>query len=500
MEEDVALPISLAVRRRFASHLSGTGVEIGPGHVPFPVPPDVIVRYVDRWEPGVNESLFPELGQAAGFPKPDIVANLDLDRLSTLAEGSQDFVIASHVLEHLANPIAMLVEIHRVLREDGLLILLLPDRHKTFDRERAPTPLSHLVDEFQRDVTEVDDAHILDFLIGTRGPLGDTREIEMFIPAEMADEFELNRRRSVHAHVWDAEEFVKVLDFAAKSLGLRWKVVDTMPPGAEGSHGDEFGWVLARIGKGLAIRSRRPRSRWLRRQRNESHTVRRKRTVRLAVYTAIAGDYDPLREHPHIDGVDWIAFTDRPADAARTDWEWRQLVIDPTDGPRQRAKWYKINAHLALPEYDRTLWVDGSVQFHDSDFITMALESDAAWTVFAHPDRNCVYDEAIASRGLRKYDGCPIEEQVAYYRSIDHPEHWGLWCMTLMARNHRQPETTQIEKRLWAEVDRWPTNDQIAFPVVFRQSLYRPAELSGDFWNNKSFSHNMQFSRSDHDR
>jgi hypothetical protein len=221
--------------------------------------------------------------------------------------------------------------------------------------------------------------------------------------------------------------------------------------------------------------------------------------MRLAVYTAIAGNYDPLREHPQVDGVDWIAFTDRPDDADRTDWQWRKLVIGPGDGPRQRAKWYKINSHVAMPEYDRTLWVDGSLQLHDPDFIAMTLQSDAPWTLFPHPDRDCVYDEAVASRGLQKYNGCPIEEQVAHYRSIHHPEHWGLWCMTLMARNHRQPTTAPIEQRLWDEVDRWPTNDQIALPVVFREMTYRPAEIEGDFWHNRWFSHNMQYSASDHE-
>jgi hypothetical protein len=223
--------------------------------------------------------------------------------------------------------------------------------------------------------------------------------------------------------------------------------------------------------------------------------------MRVAVYTAIAGDYDPLREHPSIGDVDWIAFTDRPVDRARTDWEWRPLEIDPSDGPRQRAKWYKINTHLLLPEYDRTLWIDGSVQLHDGDFVKRALESESAWTLFPHPDRDCVYDEAVASRGLQKYDGCPIEEQVSYYRSIGHPEHWGLWCMTLMARNHRQAITTPIEQRLWDEVDRWPTNDQLALPVIFKEFSFRPGEIEEEFWDNPGFSHNMQpTAASDHER
>lgn len=207
----------------------------------------------------MNSSLFPELGEAPGFPKPDIVANLDEDRLTSLADESQDFVIASHVLEHLANPIAMLVDCFRVLRPGGLVVLLVPDRHKTFDRERSPTPLAHLVDEYRRDVREVDDAHILDFMVGTSRALGDTRDTALFTPELMAAEIALHRQRSVHAHVWNLHEFDELLTYTTSELGLRWDLVDTMPPGAEGTHGDEFGWVLARTEIDLLVTTKRRR-------------------------------------------------------------------------------------------------------------------------------------------------------------------------------------------------------------------------------------------------
>jgi SAM-dependent methyltransferase len=175
-----------------------------------------------------------------------LIANLDSDRLAAIPDVSQDFVIASHVLEHLANPLAMLVDIHRVLRPGGLLVLLVPDRHRTFDRDRAPTPLPHLIDEHRRDVREVDDAHILDFLVGTQEILGDSQS-PVRSPEEFgAEEIGIHRRRSVHAHVWDVDEFGEVLAYAADELGLRWQIIDSMPPGAEGTYGDEFGWVLGK--------------------------------------------------------------------------------------------------------------------------------------------------------------------------------------------------------------------------------------------------------------
>lgn len=93
----------LAARRRFAARLSGIGVEIGPGHAPFPVPAGVVVRYVDRWAPEENRALFPELGEEARFSRPDTASNLDRHRLTPLADQSQDFVIAGHILDHLAD-------------------------------------------------------------------------------------------------------------------------------------------------------------------------------------------------------------------------------------------------------------------------------------------------------------------------------------------------------------------------------------------------------------
>jgi SAM-dependent methyltransferase len=235
------------VRRRFGSRLTGAGIEIGPGGAPFPLPDGVKVCYIDQWKPTENSSLFPELGGPQSFPEPDMTINLDVDRLDPIADQSQDFVVASHVLEHLANPLAMLVEIHRVLKQGGLLALLLPDRHLTFDSQREPTPLAHLVDEYGRDIREVDDAHIMDFIMGCLRSAGDERETSVLLSERTADEIEMHRRRSVHAHVWDMSEFQSVLDYARDELGVLFDVLDRVLPGDEGSQGNEFGWLLERV-------------------------------------------------------------------------------------------------------------------------------------------------------------------------------------------------------------------------------------------------------------
>lgn len=234
------------VRCQLSRHLVGAGVELGPGHHPFPVVyGGTEVTYIDRWLPDENKALFPELGEAAEFPKPDIVCNFNVDRLKPLDDQSQDFVIASHLLEHVADPLGLLHEFHRVLRPGGTALILLPDRRRTFDRGRAPTPLEHVVHEFEAQVTEVDDDHLLEFMRDVEGP-------EYFAafqgssPAEREAELDRQRRRSIHAHCWHEDEFVEVLLHAVEHLGHTWELVDGVLADDEGPEGHEFGYVLRR--------------------------------------------------------------------------------------------------------------------------------------------------------------------------------------------------------------------------------------------------------------
>jgi SAM-dependent methyltransferase len=89
-----------------------------------------------RWANG--EGL--DIGGGARSSLPGRAETLDFDprwrdRIDIFApcdhipveDGRYDFIVASHILEHLPNPIAALAEWSRVLRKDGTLILFLPD-------------------------------------------------------------------------------------------------------------------------------------------------------------------------------------------------------------------------------------------------------------------------------------------------------------------------------------------------------------------------------------
>jgi SAM-dependent methyltransferase len=230
---------AVSARARLARHLVGHGIEVGPGSNPFPVPAGATVRYADRWTPDEAKRLYPEV-PGAEFPEPDVVIDFDVDGLARFAAGSLDFVVASHVLEHLADPLGFLVEMHRVLRPGGTAVVLLPDRRRTFDKTRPPTTLAHLVDDHACGVTRVSDEHVEEFLVHADEGTSD----EYAPPGLSRDEFfDWHRLRSMHVHCWSEDEFHPVLLYSVVGLGLSWEIVDRLELTPDGY---EFGYVLRR--------------------------------------------------------------------------------------------------------------------------------------------------------------------------------------------------------------------------------------------------------------
>lgn len=59
-----------------------------------------------------------------------------------------DFAVASHVMEHVANPIHWINEIHSVLSPGGIIGLALPDKRFCFDYKRRLTSPADMIDAY----------------------------------------------------------------------------------------------------------------------------------------------------------------------------------------------------------------------------------------------------------------------------------------------------------------------------------------------------------------
>jgi len=163
-----------------------TGVEIGPGHAPLPgfTPAPI---YVDCFkEFGHERCVADYYGHACALPFHD---------------HSLDYVASSHVLEHVANPVAALAEWYRVLRPDGIIYLVVPDRRVTWDRTRPLTSVEHLLGDFERGTTACDAAHIDEFALGA-----DWAQLDPTTPREALAAKQTGIARGMHEAVARGED------------------------------------------------------------------------------------------------------------------------------------------------------------------------------------------------------------------------------------------------------------------------------------------------------
>ncbi len=213
-------------RQKIGATLTGDVLEIGPGSSPFPTAPGAMVKFADRSVEGGRDANWPELKGSACGPDAHFDVNLDTDNLTVIPDCSFDAVVASHVIEHLANPLKSICEFERVLRPNGRLVLIVPDRSYTFDATRVPTSFSHVFEEFQNNITEVNEDHIIEFCsaIYSLPPIHPDPVREWHNPDKLdAELFTLHRKRSIHVHCWSAVEFASLIAGSLANGLMSWR-------------------------------------------------------------------------------------------------------------------------------------------------------------------------------------------------------------------------------------------------------------------------------------
>jgi SAM-dependent methyltransferase len=116
--------------------LQGHGIEIGAGPNPQTVSDGVKVTYFDiRSTEELNAYFGENVTQSCH----------SIERIGEFFPEGADFLIAHHVLEHLADPIGGLRQWMKFVRPDGVFVLSLPDQALCADRARLTPDLNHLL-------------------------------------------------------------------------------------------------------------------------------------------------------------------------------------------------------------------------------------------------------------------------------------------------------------------------------------------------------------------
>lgn len=166
---------------------------------------------------------------------------------------------------------------------------------------------------------------------------------------------------------------------------------------------------------------------------------------RIVIYTAITGGKDPKRD-------DILCFSG----------------YDQFKRPVMNAKIYKILPHQFI-DADISVWVDGNIKLlvPVNEFVDEFL-GDFDMGVWEHFDRDCIYDEGRAVKGLGGDYILYVDEQLKHYKNQGFKSHNGLAECNVIVRRHT-PLMEEFNNAWWAEICRWSCRDQISFPYVLSQ-------------------------------
>ncbi len=184
---------------------------------------------------------------------------------------------------------------------------------------------------------------------------------------------------------------------------------------------------------------------------------------RIEVYTAIIGNKDKPRD-------DVKCFTENLG----------------YDRPVIAAKIYKILSHEFI-DSDISIWVDGNIELLiPPEKLVDDWLKDADLAVWKHPDRDCIYDEAPAAKGLGGDYVKMIDEQIREYGNKGFPRNAGLAeCNVIMRRHNNKVKT--FNEDWWNEILKWSCRDQLSFPVVHSRHNLKINYIQGNVRNHEWF-------------
>jgi SAM-dependent methyltransferase len=141
--------------------------------------------------------------------------------LSEIQDDQYDFLLSSHNLEHMANPIKGLKEWQRIVKPGGHLVIVLPHYARTFDRQRVPTTIQHMIKDYELNTGEDDTTHVDE--ICAAQCLDDRLRSNEDLRTILLNNFS---HRMMHHHVFNESNSKGLLE----AVGLKVLAVETQLP------------------------------------------------------------------------------------------------------------------------------------------------------------------------------------------------------------------------------------------------------------------------------
>lgn len=131
----------------------------------------------------------------------------DATDLGIIPGESYDFLLSSHSLEHIANPLKAMGEWLRILKHSAYLLIIVPDKRFTFDHLRPITSFDHLLRDYEQNMAEDNMTHLEETI-----RLHDS-DLDMLSKDNDLDWSKNFQTRRMHHHVFDKKLLKQVAEF-----------------------------------------------------------------------------------------------------------------------------------------------------------------------------------------------------------------------------------------------------------------------------------------------
>ena len=186
---------------------------------------------------------------------------------------------------------------------------------------------------------------------------------------------------------------------------------------------------------------------------------------RRAVYTAVTGGYDTVRDPVVVDeNTDYYLFTDS-SDITSDIWKVIYLDNEEQIDTVRLSKYAKIvGCYEYLGDYDYSVWVDGKLQIIGdiAEYIHKYSRGEPI-LCFNHYSFNDLYKEAANCLMMNRDDPEIINNQINRYRTEGFPENSGLIDGCVLVRDHHNSKLKAAMEDWWTEVKNGSKRDQLSF-------------------------------------
>lgn len=188
----------------------------------------------------------------------------------------------------------------------------------------------------------------------------------------------------------------------------------------------------------------------------------------ITVITSITGGKDKLREDQVIGNAKFVAYLDEPQESKT--WEVRP-AYDRFKDPRRNSRIHKIMIHKYV-ESKYTIWIDGSLRLLVTpESLIEKYMKGYDMAIFHHPNRKCIYDEAMKCAKLKLDDPEVIIEQAKWYEDHEYAKQKGLCEGGFIIRKNTQ-KVRDFNEAWWADYTRFSRRDQLSLmPAIDKVGL-----------------------------